>query len=858
MSEITMPTKKRTHAFLKGWSIQVDKLPAYKEFNEGFREDVNLDLANSILDNKREEWTIIHKLTNEPYSPVMTGLENKIKAFTHGGKKIKYYRANNLGRYYAVDDKSCITLPKKIKHTLFMEAGMVDLDQEKGHPRLAAGLGRMNGHTFDAIEEYIKNPTKIFNEMAEWYGVDISNKENSTKNKNRLKWYFNLTIYGGGYELWTDGLMNPTESDRACGYEPLALKTTNIMPIMQEFKDDCNLLASLIFKQNTGVRDRLELSDDYKDKSDNEKRNAVVSYVLQILENDALYHAYKYLKKEKLITFNGGELCSLEYDGLCFKPKRDITKLDIILMNQYVCEKTGFPIVYALKGYFNGLEGDKSDLQGCVYEDLINKKQEEKEALLEKYDGLDVDMDDPDELKYYDMKAEWEKSFCKVENEDMYFRVDGNSPPVAKDDRQMRKAYQNICYGYYESKNKYGDFVIDYSRPKSFIDRWVKDENNRQIKGYGIYPPPLEVPDGYLNLWSPFPYQNLIQPYKYNNEAVESIKGLIRILVNNDEKSYDYLMNWLSHLLKYPSQKCGKMPIFISEEGCGKGTLMQIIKLLVGEDKYLETSQPENIVWGKFNSLMGSAYFVNLNEIGKKNQQDAEGRIKNMLTDSAMAIKAEGDKPYKITSYHRFMMSSNNEDPTNSKKGDRRKWMVRSSDELIGNKEYWTEMYALIEKKDVIRSFYDHLMAIDSADFMRLETPITEYQEIIQGSNVDTIELFVEWVAKTYHYKGNVNSESGDDDDNSDYGYGVKSEYTSQELYQLFKDFKSKYHIHNYEVSVQKLTKSLQLWSYNNKLIVKNKGRAGNTTSFKYDALVKHFKIGEGEITGCMIKLEGN
>ena len=850
MSEITMPTKKRTHAFLKGWSIQVDKLPAYKEFNDGFREDVNLDLAKSILDNKKKEWTIIHKLTNEPYSPVMTTLDTKIKAFVNSGKKIKYYRANNLGRFYAVDDKSCITLPKKIKHTLFMEAGMVDLDQEKGHPRLAAGLGRMNGHTFDAIEEYIKNPTKIFNEMAEWYGIDISNKQNGTKNKNRLKWYFNLTIYGGGYDLWTDGITNPSENDRACGYEPLTLKTTDMMPIMQDFKNDCNLLASLIFKQNTGVRERLELADDYNEKTDYEKKNSVVSYVLQILENDALYHAYKYLKKEKLITFNGGELCSLEYDGLCFKPKRDITKLDIMLMNSYVCDKTGFPIVYALKGYFNGLEGDKSDLHECVYEELINKTQEEKKLLLEKYDGLDVDMDDPDELKYYDMKAEWEKTFCKVENEDMYFRVDGNKPPVAKDDRQMRKSYQNMCYGYYETKNKEGDWVVDYSRPKSFIDRWVKDEKNRQIKGYGIYPPPLQVPDGYLNLWIPFPYQNLIEPYKYNSDGVESIKKLILVLVNNDEKSYDYLMKWLSHLLKYPSQKCGKMPIFISKEGCGKGTLMRIIELLIGEDKYLETSQPENIVWGKFNSLMGSAYFVNLNEIGKKNQQDAEGRIKNILTDSAMSIKGEGDKPYKIASYHRFMMSSNNEDPSSV---GRRKWFIRCSDILKDNIEYWADMNAIIDTKNVIRSFYDYLMTIDSEDFMRLEMPITEYQEILQESSVDTIELFVEWVAKTYHYKGYVKDE---DSEHEDYGYGVKSDYSMGELYQLFKDFKSKYHIHNYEVSALSLMKKLQLWGYNNKLIVKNKGRLYNTTSFKYDELVKHFKIVDGGITGCAIVLE--
>ena len=84
----------------------------------------------------------------------------------------------------------------------------------------------------------------------------------------------------------------------------------------------------------------------------------------------------------------------------------------------------------------------------------------------------------------------------------------------------------------------------------------------------------------------------------------------------------------------------------------------------------------------------------------------------------------------------------------------------------------------------------------------------------------------------------------------------MKSDYSMGELYQLFKDFKSKYHIHNYEVSALSLMKKLQLWGYNNKLIVKNKGRLYNTTSFKYDELVKHFKIVDGGITGCAIVLE--
>ena len=60
--------------------------------------------------------------------------------------------------------------------------------------------------------------------------------------------------------------------------------------------------------------------DKYKQKTEYEKMNCVISYFLQIIENDALYHCYKFLVKEGLIT---NKRCCLEKDGLCFPPQKE-------------------------------------------------------------------------------------------------------------------------------------------------------------------------------------------------------------------------------------------------------------------------------------------------------------------------------------------------------------------------------------------------------------------------------------------------------------------------------------------------------------------------------------------------------
>ena len=68
---------------------------------------------------------------------------------------------------------------------------------------------------------------------------------------------------------------------------------------------------------------------------------------------------------------------------------------------------------------------------------------------------------------------------------------------------------------------------------------------------------------------------------------------------------------------------------------------------------------------------------------------------------------------------------------------------------------------------DVLRSFYDYLMTIKCDGIRAIETPTTEYQEILQESNVDTIELFIKYMANAYLNSGFTSDDNYDTDNDA-------------------------------------------------------------------------------------------
>ena len=816
--------------FLTNYTVDLKNLPKYAKFNGIFREDLDRNLLELLL--KSNDYSL------ETKKYLQTAILGKLRNDDTHIHNTQYRQSYGIGRFYG---NTITNFQKKIKHTVFKQLDWCDADMVKGHPTLITQLGIINDDIdkYSTISEYVKNPNKQFDEMTAHYGTDLL--------EHQKKWLFNSMIYGGGHQVWVDALTDPSDKDLQRGYIATPLLTQKPRPFEVQFKKECDMLKETVYNSNPALVELLkgenknkkyfkekEINtgddDDEKDKSKPEEttsiplhkmKNKVISYFLQILENECLYHLYEYLIKESILL---PKHCSLEKDGICFPPNKQFDKDDLADgANKYTYKKTGFHIKWKIKPY----EAENIDTQ------LIDIRNT---YCPDKTENSSLSFNDDDE-KYEAMKKEFELTHFKVKDNDQYIIQDLDGRNVKFDkERVIVASNRHLCYGY-ATKNTDMGKIIDKSNPLSFIDRWIRDENILIYDGIGFYPPPTPIPHNHFNLWTPFPYQDLQDEYEKDEEGLRLVLGFIKIVCNNDTEVYDFLIKWLAHLLQFPAQKTGHFPILIADEGIGKGTLMAIISRMVGEDKYFEATNPEETVWGNFNPLMLNAYFVYINEFGKKNQVEADGRIKGLLTDKALSINCKGKDPFKIVSYHRFFGSTNNEDPTTVKDGNRRKWIIRSSDELKGNKFAFNKMYELLDNPITMRTLFDYLMTIKCDDLMGQDPPKTEYQKIMEDSNEHIIQRFIKWGV------GDIKYHNGDIDKQTEETTII--EYEANHLYDKFKRFKTFEHIHNYETSCPALIKKILLYkSYLPKeLITSKKGNRGNTTILNWTAIAEHFKL---------------
>ena len=275
-------------------------------------------------------------------------------------------------------------------------------------------------------------------------------------------------------------------------------------------------------------------------------------------------------------------------------------------------------------------------------------------------------------------------------------------------------------------------------------------------------------------------------------------------------------------MIQFPAVKT-ICPTLISSPGAGKGTLIKGIAGMLGSKKVLETTTPSRDVWGNFNGLMADSFFVNLNELSKKEMTECEGQFKALVTDQSMTINNKGVNSYKINSFHRFIITTNNAEPIKTEKGDRRNLIIQSSDEKVGNKAYFKELHELLGNQDYLKTCYEHFKSIPDMDkFAELHLPVTEYHTELKQLSMSPIELFVRDYVET----------------------AVKDEFviTSKELYEEFKGFVDDNGI-KYEVNANQFSVRFSR-EFKPEVIGTKHTKKGNAKEFNIPALKKHFGMG--------------
>lgn len=316
--------------------------------------------------------------------------------------------------------------------------------------------------------------------------------------------------------------------------------------------------------------------------------------------------------------------------------------------------------------------------------------------------------------EYQLAKAQFELDYVKIVNHSAYLRISDMNLLSPTD----------LCIGFSHLKLSDGN---------PFVQVWLADPNIRVYTQMECAPPPLmirppksirgKMPVTTFNTWQPY---ELFETMHEASGTPDLFLNHIKHMCGNEDHVYMYFLKFVAHMLQKPGKKCGVFPLFYGSQGCGKGALADILKLLVGESKYYETSSPEEHVWGPFNAIISGKVLVNLNEITSKSIVSAYDRIKSLITDANITYNQKCVKAYTSKSFHRFIAFTNNVSQY-ADKDSRRQFFIECADTFKKNKPYFDRLYQEMDRPGAIQSLFNHLVNMDITGFESEPIPITNY-----------------------------------------------------------------------------------------------------------------------------------
>lgn len=386
-------------------------------------------------------------------------------------------------------------------------------------------------------------------------------------------------------------------------------------------------------------------------------------------------------------------------------------------------------------------EQDRKEKERIKEEKRLEKEMEKlnKQKTLIKYQNETNN-------NYLDVEAEFNKTHFKVIKQSLYCSYKNFEL------QSFKKGNFETSYNHetYESIDKFGN-PID----ANFISKYMKSKTSRVYEDMNIYPNPKLCPDNHFNLWLPFAIENMKCDDR-NEEGVKFILNHILILCNNDKEVAEYVIDWISHLFQRPYEKSTFL-LFVSKEGIGKSTIFsKLLKSMIGVSKFFSTTNPQNNILGEFNEALINSFLIVFEEMDFLNTKGCMGAFKTLITNDEIYINPKGSKGYMMNSFHRACGNTNNINiniPT--EQGDRRKCMIKCSNEKKGDVEYMKKLHFFCEDPATMKSFYEFCMNRNVADFITKPIPLTAYQEELQKYYESPVETFLKKKVCYFYHNSN-------------------------------------------------------------------------------------------------------
>jgi len=674
-------------------------------------------------------------------------VRNYCDIYKDEGIEIEYIKYYKYGRYFVKNHKirSSTIMYNAIRSALFKDTEL-DIDIINCHSNLLLDICECNNfYDVECLKYYCENRDEIINYFdINKNLIKVYNENNKTNydKKDIVKNLITRILYGGSIESWKNEFFIDCEIPEFINSFINEIKiNTNLILQDKRFKD-------IIDYETKRRLDKAKKK--YGKKFDIEKFKIKPAKLLSVILQE--YECLIIMKCFEIVKNNNFTITSYNYDGFQILKKEGANVL-IDVINNY-----NFNMSHNNKVFINfkNIKFIIKPFKNAVSnKDLITLDSDEFEKELF---NLSTD--------YNYKKVYFEKYFAKILNPTMFVERRKNDFVIYKKN-DFGTAFSHLFY--YEPKKEKPEILIR----KSFIATWLIDEDMKIYNNVNYYPTNSKCPKKTFNLWNEFPIKSI--PLDETADT-SLLHNHIKILLKEDEKDIEWMLNWLAHIVQFPHKKTEVCVILYDKNfGTGKSMLAEeFLQKIIGINKMIITCKTDK-VFGKFTNSQGKLLCV-LNEAKGKDTFELNEIIKESITGKTIEMEKKNIDAIQITDYLNYIITTNNLNSIKLEEGDRRFMVFATSSKLKGDVKYFENLALSLNDDVIMRKFYEELMNRDLSNFnSSRDRQNNKIMDIMKEHNVDIIVEFINY------WKQEVK--------NGDEETIIKKEMKAIDLYQQFKIF---------------------------------------------------------------------
>lgn len=277
--------------------------------------------------------------------------------------------------------------------------------------------------------------------------------------------------------------------------------------------------------------------------------------------------------------------------------------------------------------------------------------------------------------------------------------------------------------------NGYKCFTYTFKIKYDFIDDWMKSIHSQRYATIQ-FSPKEKINNEAFNLFNGFVYED--DNKEYNLNEIMPILDHIKYLCKDEKEVYEYILNWISHIIQKPNRKTESAVVFYSQaEGVGKNALTDILTKIF--DGYVAPVTLNDLT-GKFNSLLKAKLLLIGDEITPK-AKELNNELKNAITRKDYKLEYKGLEPITMKDRANYIFTTNNELAFRVSDQDRRYCLIECPS-VKKNETYFDKLYKLIDDENIMKQFFNFLLVRDISNINIRKIPLTKYKQRNQEHNM--------------------------------------------------------------------------------------------------------------------------